>query len=308
MLATTGELPTGKGWAYELKWDGVRALVEVTEGRVSITSRNGNDVTRAYPELQGLAGVLEDAVLDGEIVAIVAGRPSFGALQNRMHVRDAASARALARTTPVTLFVFDILRLYGVDLTARPFAERRATLERLSLGGESWCVPPVFDDGPATDAAAREQGLEGVIAKRLDAPYRPGGRTGEWVKVKYLRRQEFVVAGIKPGEGGRAGRIGSLLLGAYDDAGVLRFVGHVGTGFTAAELSDLGRRLAPLARPTSPYGEPVAREHARGAQWVEPQLVVEVAYGAWTTDGRLRHPSYQGLRKDKDPREVTYDR
>src|SRR5215475_1095031 len=170
MLASAGPLPTGPGWAYELKWDGVRALVDVSPAGMRIVSRRGNEVTPAYPELAGLAQVAPDVLLDGEVVAFREGRPSFAALQTRMHVRSTAAARRLAAQTPVMYLAFDVLRLYGVDLTARPYTERRATLERLGVDGPQWTVPPSFDDGPATLAAAEQHGLEGVVAKRLAAP------------------------------------------------------------------------------------------------------------------------------------------
>lgn len=184
MLTTPGELPTGTGWAYEFEWDGIRALVDVHAGRLRITSSNDNDVTATYPELAGLAAISEDALIDGEIVAFSKGRPSFSALQSRMHVRG-RQVKALARTTPVTLLAFDILRLYGVDLAERPYAERRATLERLGLQGAHWTVPPAFDDGPATASASLEQGLEGVVAKRLGSTYRPGQRSPDWIAVQH---------------------------------------------------------------------------------------------------------------------------
>jgi bifunctional non-homologous end joining protein LigD len=215
MLATAGTLPTGPGWAYEFKWDGVRTLVDSSTSGLILTSRLGNDVTAAYPELAGLADVGEDVLLDGEVVSLVEGRPSFSALQNRMHVRKSVEARRLAAKAPVTYLAFDVLRLYGVDLTGRPFSERRATLERLEVAGPHWTVSPLFDDGGATLQAATENGLEGVVAKRLSSVYRPGYRTGDWIKVRFSHRQEFVVGGWEHGEGGRAGGIGSLLLGVY---------------------------------------------------------------------------------------------
>jgi len=304
MLATTGPLPTGPGWAYELKWDGVRVLADVGPDGFSLTSRRGNDVRAAYPELDGLAEACPDILLDGEVVALSDGKPSFAALQNRMHVRSAGQARRLAATTPVTYFAFDILRLYGVDLTARPYTERRSTLERLGLHGPHWTVPPAFDDGPATAAAAEQNGLEGVVAKRLGAPYRPGTRSPDWIKVRFGRRQEFVVGGWEHGEGVRAGGIGSLLLGCYDDAGRLDYVGQVGTGFTARKLTELARRLAPLRRSTPPFQLVPPDVRGRQLSWVEPELVVEVEFAEWTPDGRLRFASFQGERDDKDPREV----
>jgi bifunctional non-homologous end joining protein LigD len=306
MLATTGPLPRDDGrWSYEVKWDGVRALVSVEDGRVALVSRNGNDITAAYPELRGLGLALgaTTVLLDGEVVAFdSAGRPDFGRLQSRMHARRPGAA--LLRDTPVTLLLFDALHVDGTSLLDRPYDERRTALEALPLTGASWQVPPAFPgDGEAVLQATLAQGMEGVVAKRRDSRYEPGRRSACWVKVKNVRRTSAVVVGWKPGDGGRAGRIGSLLLAVPQGEG-WTFAGHVGTGFTAATLRLLGDRLAPLRRGTAPLDD-VPREHARHAVWVEPQLVCEVEYTEWTRDGRLRHPSYKGLRDDVAPREVT---
>lgn len=308
MLATAGPLPTGPDWAYEFKWDGVRTLVDVTEAGLVLTSRLGNVVGTAYPELAGLAQVAADVLLDGEVVSFVDGRPSFSALQGRMHVRAAAQARRLAAQAPVTYLAFDVLRLYGVDLTGRPFAERRATLERLAVAGPHWTVSPLFDDGPATAQAAAENGLEGVVAKRLSSVYRPGARTGEWVKVRFGRRQEFVVGGWEHGEGGRSGGIGSLLLGVYEPDGRFVYVGQVGTGFSAGALRQMGDRLAPTAVDRSPFAAMPADVRGRPITWVRPEVVVEVEFAEWTPEGRLRFASFQGVRTDKEPVEVVRER
>ena len=304
MFAVSGPLPTGPDWAYEFKWDGVRTLVDTGPAGFSLTSRLGNDVTPAYPELAGLAGVAEDALLDGEVVSLVDGRPSFSALQSRMHVRRSADARRLATRAPVTYLAFDVLRLYGVDLTGRPFAERRETLERLGVAGPHWTTSPLFDDGPATAQAATENGLEGVIAKRLSSVYRPGARTGDWVKVRFGRRQEFVVGGWEHGEGGRAGGIGSLLLGVYEDGGLV-YAGQVGTGFSAAALRSMERRLRPDVVDRSPFVSMPPDVRGRPITWVRPTVVVEVEFAEWTVEGRLRFASFQGIRTDKRPEEVV---
>ena len=307
MLATTGPLPVDDdGWAYEVKWDGVRALVAVEGGRLTVTSRNGNDVTGSYPELHGLGLSLgsTSVLLDGEVVAFDAeGRTDFGRLQSRMHV--ARPGAALRRSTPVQLLLFDVLHLAGASLLERSYDERRAALEGLELQSAHWSVPPAFfGDGAAVLEATRAQRLEGVVAKKRSSSYTPGRRSDCWLKVKHVHRTSVVVAGWKPGEGGRAGRIGSLLLGVHGERG-LEFAGHVGTGFSAAELVSLGRRLEPLRRASSPYATEVPREHARTAVWVEPELVAEVDYTEWTRDGRLRHPSYKGLRDDVPPQDVV---
>ncbi|CAN5177983.1 hypothetical protein BH24ACT10_BH24ACT10_10840 [soil metagenome] len=306
MLATTGPLPAEDDrWSYEVKWDGVRALVEVRAGLVVLRSRNGNDISGAYPELSGLGAALgpTTAVLDGEVVAFDdAGRTDFGRLQARMHVRSPSPA--LVRSTPVTLLLFDALDVDDRPLLDLTYDQRRAVLESLPLSGERWQVPPAFPgDGPALLEATRAQGLEGVVAKRRDSRYEPGRRSDCWVKVKHVRRTSVVVVGWKPGGGGRAGRIGSLLLAVAEDGG-WAFAGHVGTGFSAATLRMLGDRLAPLRR-ADPVRSDVPREHARDAVWVEPELVCDVDHTEWTRDGRLRHPSYKGLRDDVEPRAVV---
>ena len=307
MLATAGQLPSDDdAWAYEVKWDGVRALVAVDGGRLTVTSRNGNVVTSSYPELAAMGRQLgsTSVLLDGELVAFDdRGRTDFGRLQSRMHV--ARPGAALRRDTPVQLLLFDVLHLEGTPLLDRSYDDRRTALDGLALQGEHWSVPPAFlGGGAAVLEATRAQGLEGVVAKRRSAPYLPGRRSDDWRKLKHVRRTSAVVAGWKPGEGGRAGRIGSLLLGQHGAQG-LEFAGHVGTGFSAATLAMLGRRLEPLRRDTPPYATAVPREHARSAVWVEPEVVVEVEYTEWTRDGRLRHPSYKGLRDDVPAEEVV---
>ena len=305
MLATSGDLPQDDGrWSYEVKWDGVRVLVAVESGRLELRSRNRNDVTAAYPELQGLAAALDgEALLDGEVVAFdEAGRPDFGRLQSRMHARSPGAA--LLRGTPVTLLLFDALHAGGRSLLAEPYDVRREALEALVAPAERWQVPPAFPaDGEAVFAVTLQQGMEGVVAKRRDSRYEPGRRSDCWVKVKHVRRTSAVVVGWKPGEGGRAGRIGSLLLAVPDGPG-WTFAGHVGTGFSAATLRALADRLEPLRR-DGPVLDDVPREHARSAVWVQPELVCEVDYTEWTREGRLRHPSYKGLRDDVDPRSVV---
>jgi bifunctional non-homologous end joining protein LigD len=305
MLATAGSvLPSGPDWAYEFKWDGVRALVNVIAGTVRITSRLGNEVTVAYPELAGLGNDIEDALVDGEIVAFVDNRPSFGQLQLRMHVRSARQAAALVADAPVSFIAFDLLRLYGVDLAARPFAERRATLERLAGDHPQWTVSPSFDDGAATEAAARTHGLEGVVAKRLSSRYRFGHRSHDWVKVKFTQGGEFVVVGWESDAQDGSMTLSSLLLGYYD-GDEMRFAGKVGSGLSARESAHLKRRLArrpgPAVTPVPPHSP------GRVVTWVEPEVVVAVTYSHWAEDGRLRHPVFVAVRTDKHAREVVRD-
>ncbi|MBP2370663.1 non-homologous end-joining DNA ligase [Pseudonocardia parietis] len=306
MLAVAGDPPTGAGWAFEFKWDGIRAVVAVAGDRVRITTRNGNDVTSAYPDLAEGVHADRPLLLDGEIIASdAAGRPDFGLLQQRMHVA-APGARLLAEVG-VSYVVFDLLVDGDDRLVDEPYDARR---ERLSaVGADGWprmSVPAAFTDvaGDQVLRAARENGLEGVVAKRRDAPYEPGRRSHAWTKTALLRTQEVLIGGWRPGNGRRSGSVGSLLLGAHDEQGRLRFLGHVGTGFTEAMLGDLLERLEPLRRRDSPFDETVPREHARRARWVDPRLVGEVEYRRLTTDGRLRHAAWRGLRPDREPPEV----
>jgi bifunctional non-homologous end joining protein LigD len=309
MLAVSRDtLPANDdAWSYEFKWDGVRAVVYVDGGRPRALSRNDRDITATYPELRDLAESLgaTQAVLDGEIVAMdSSGRPSFGALQNRMHVTGAAQIRRLTVQTPVTYLVFDVLHLDGRSLLDVPYVQRRELLESLALSGPSWQTPPSFTgDGAAVLAASREQGLEGVVAKRLDSTYFPGRRSDCWLKVKNIRTQEVVIGGWKPGEGRRQGLLGSLLIGVPGPDG-LDYVGHVGTGFTDKMLRDLEQQLRPLASDVAPFAVEVPRAQAKDARWVAPVLVGEVAFSEWTKDGRLRHPAWRGLRPDKSADEV----
>jgi bifunctional non-homologous end joining protein LigD len=301
-VAGTGELPAGPDWAYEFKWDGVRAIVHLSEGKLRMYARSGAEITIAYPELTPLAGQLGDAILDGEIVVLdEAGRPSFAALAERMHVRDAGRASKLAATLPVTLMIFDLLRLGDTDLTGLPYADRRGALEALELAGPHWLVPPSFTDGPATEAAARENTLEGLVAKRTTSVYRSGLRSPDWVKVKLEQTDDLVVGGWRPG----ARELGALLVGVPGPGGRLVYRGRVGGGISGAAESSLLAALRPLRVASSPFTEPLPREDAKDANWVRPELVVEVKYGNKTRDGRLRFPRFVRLRPDKSPEDCT---
>jgi bifunctional non-homologous end joining protein LigD len=307
MLASPGPLPTGPGWAFEFKWDGVRVVAYARGGHVRAMTRNDLEVSATYPEVGALTTLLGDheAVLDGEIVALGARKqPDFGRLQSRMHV--VRPGDDLLVRVPVVYYVFDLLHLDGRSLLGVPYSQRREELAALALGGRPEVrVPPSFTDADGSDvlAVAEDYGLEGVVAKRVTSRYEPGRRSTAWVKVPLLRTQEVLIGGWQPGDGRRAGTIGSLLLGVLSDDG-LRYVGKVGTGFTHSALLDLQERLRPLARHGSPFVGQVPADHARRAHWVRPELVGEVEYRTWTTDGRLRHSSWRGLRPDKDPADV----
>jgi bifunctional non-homologous end joining protein LigD len=306
MLARPGPLPPDDGrWAFEIKWDGIRALVFSGPGRLRLRSRTGRDITGQYPEVRRLNRALgsRTAVLDGEIVAFDdRGHPSFERLQERMHVASESAVRRRARELPAVFMAFDLPFLDGHSLMELPYAQRRRELEGLALDGTAWKTPESHDgDGAALLEASAAQGLEGLVAKRLDSPYEAGRRSACWIKVKNTRRQELVIGGWLPGEGRRRARIGALLVGYHDD-GELRFAGRVGTGFTDATLADLGRRLGQLERDTSPFR---GRGVPRGAVFCEPELVAEIEFSEWTRAGILRAASYKGLRFDKDPAEVV---
>jgi len=310
MLATPGALPSpadDANWAYEFKWDGVRALARVEGGRVQLTARNGGDITAGYPDLRQLGADLgsTQVILDGEIVALRDGRPSFAALQNRMHVSNPTQARRLAERYPVTYLIFDVLHIDGRSCLQLPYAQRRELLEALGLDGPRWQTSPSFPgDGAVILDAATQQQLEGVMAKRLTSRYQPGRRSADWLKITALRTAEVVIGGWRPGNGKRAGMIGSLMLGLPADGG-LRYVGQVGTGFTEDVLQSLTTRLRGMERSRSPFVNEIPRDRAVGARWVEPDLVGEVVFREWTPDGRLRIASWRGLRPDKSPDTLT---
>jgi bifunctional non-homologous end joining protein LigD len=340
MLAKAGELPAkDDAYAYEIKWDGVRALVYVRDGAVHLESRNQNDITKQYPELAPLGAALvgHEVVLDAEIVAFTeAGVPSFQLLQSRLGLTRESTIRTRAAAVPATLAIFDVLHLDGHDVTSLPYTERRELLATLPLDGPSWRISEYHVGGGAEMLASIvEAGLEGVMAKRLDAPYQLNKRTSAWTKVKQQQRQEFVVGGWTEGAGNRAGSIGALLIGHHDrrpeqaaklgEPQRLMYAGSVGTGFGRVQLEQLARLLEPLATGESPFDvnspgdiKPVgkwqairAKERSAGrpagshVHFVEPRLVVEVEYTEFTRDGTLRHPAFQGLRDDKDPADVV---
>jgi bifunctional non-homologous end joining protein LigD len=292
-------------WAFEMKWDGMRVLLFVEGGQLMLKSRRGNEVTSRYPELRALAESLgtTEVVLDGEIVALDdEGRPSFESLQPRLHVGSAAVARRLAAERPVVCMLFDLLWLDGHPTWELPYTERRRLLERLALSGPTWQTPPAtVGGGAAVLHTADELGLEGVVAKRLDSAYQPGRRSDAWRKVKTTQGQEFVVGGWLPGAGRLEGKLGSLLVGYYDD-GVLRYAGRVGSGIDEAKRGTLETRVSSLVRSTSPFK---TTPKLPDPQWVEPELVVDVRFQNWTGAGMLRAPRYRGLREDKDPSEVV---
>jgi bifunctional non-homologous end joining protein LigD len=299
MLASAGTvIPGGPEWTHEIKWDGMRVLADATDGRLKLLSRNENDVTTSFPELATLAdpGRPDDMLLDGEVVTVDAGLPSFSALAERMHVRNARKARGLAVARPVTFMVFDLLRLDGVDLTARPLAQRRTILEGIGLAGPAIQVPPTYDDGEALHAATLEQGLEGVVSKRLSSRYSPGRRSPDWLKFPHRGSRSVVIGGWRP-EAAMGHRLGAILVGTPTRRG-LAYLGRVGSGLAGKEQGRVLRALQALSVNTSPFSDEVPPMDAQGATWVRPEVVVEVQSLGLSAQGRLRQPAYRGLRPD----------
>ncbi|MCS5734673.1 ATP-dependent DNA ligase [Herbiconiux daphne] len=312
MLATLGtaaDIDDEADYAFEMKWDGIRALVAIDDGVVTLRTRNGNDVTAGYPELtEALARVFagRTLLLDGEIVALDhRGRPSFGRLQQRMGLSKPKDVEAARATTKVDLMLFDILDLDGRSLVKKDYDERRRILTETAPESDGPLhVPPAFDgDLGHAMSSSRELGLEGVMAKRRDGTYSTGGRSRSWIKLKHHLAQEVVIGGWRPGKGRRATQIGSLLMGVPDAEGRLHYVGRVGTGFSERDLDAVTGTLAKLARKTSPFDD-VPSIDARDANWVTPKLVGEVEFAEWTDTDRLRQPSWRGWRPDKSPGEV----
>jgi bifunctional non-homologous end joining protein LigD len=304
MLASKGtHVPTGGEWVHEVKWDGVRALTEVRDQRLRMYSRNGNDITIAWPELSTSPLDGRDVLVDGEIIALNEhGLPDFRVLQDRMHVRNAQTARRLMTTVPATYMVFDLLRLDGEDLAGRPLDERRHHLEELGLSA-AWQVPAVYDDGAMLFDATLQQGLEGIVSKRRRSTYTLDSRTPHWQKFAHRLSASFVVGGWRPQEGSSAGHLAALLVGE-PTAGGLMYRGRVGSGIGGKASKLLTDLLAPLGREDSPFDDEVPRVDARGTHWVDPVVVIDVDSHSTARNQRLRQPSYRGVRSDLGPLDV----
>ncbi|ANQ76136.1 MULTISPECIES: non-homologous end-joining DNA ligase [Rhodococcus] len=307
MLATLGHPPTGERWAFESKWDGVRAIATTGAKPPALWSRNGNNFSTSFPEIvDALSDVLDhrETVLDGEIVALGPdGVPSFSRLQRRMHVlKPTAQLRNDALTT---YYVFDVLDIDGTSTTDLPYLERREALANLSLEHPRIKVPPHWlnVDGPTMLEVARKHHLEGIVAKSITSTYQPGKRSPSWLKTPLRANTEGIICGFVPGSGNAAGGIGSLILGAHDNSGSLVYIGNVGTGFSARQRRELREQLIDIERPTSPFAIAPPRAIAREARWSEPLLVCDVEYREYTGGG-LRHPAFKGMRIDKTADDV----
>lgn len=308
MLATPAEMvPTGDGWRHEVKWDGMRALIDVRDHQVRLFSRTERDVTVAFPELAAPAAGLtdfEDVLLDAEIVVMKQGRPSFAALAERFNVVDAHTAAELSASAPVTAMVFDVLRVMGTPVTGRTWRERRALLTGINPSSKWVTVPPDFPDGEALLAATADEGIEGIegiVSKRVESKYVPGARSDDWRKSVHRRTASYVIVGWRREQAGSA--LGAVLLAEPTDAG-LAYRGRVGSGLAGRRGVLLARDLLPLRRDTPPVVTGVPAVDAKDTVWVEPVLVADVEFHGLSDQGRLRQPSWRGLRADLRPADL----
>ncbi|MDQ3616986.1 MAG: non-homologous end-joining DNA ligase [Actinomycetota bacterium] len=303
MLASRGTVvPSGPDWVHEVKWDGMRVLADVRDRNLKLWSRNENDVTVSFPELAGLAAAGHDLLLDGEVVALSGGVPTFSALADRMHVRDVRKAQTLARSNPVTLILFDVVRLDDEDLSGEPLSVRRLRLESLGLDDVHWQLPATYDDGQMLLDATSRQGLEGVVSKKLSSRYHFGRRSKDWLKFPNRPLASYVVGGWRYETDSRS-RLGALLVGTLTPAG-LSYRGRVGSGIAGRVGPQLRQLLEPLHADVSPFCDEVPRVDARGTVWVRPEMVVDLQALGVTDGGRLRQPSYQGVRTDLAPHDL----
>ncbi len=294
MLATRGEhVPRGADWVHEVKWDGIRALVETSATQVRVWTRSGRDISVAFPELAAMKG--RSLVLDGEIVSLRDGVPTLMALADRIHVTDSRKAATLAASNPAVFLIFDVLSVDGEPLLAAPWQQRRDVLESLELGDVAWQVPSTYDDGEVLLEAARAQGLEGIVSKKRSSIYRPGVRSGDWLKFPIRPTGSFVVGGYRF-ETDSQTRMGAILVGVPTPSG-LAYRGKVGSGIAGRAGARLNELLKPLTQSESPFLD-VPRLDAQGAVWVEPVVVVDVDYLSITADLKLRQPAYRGVRAD----------
>jgi len=309
MLATQGPsspagsgVPRGDGWAHEIKWDGIRLIARVRSGSLRLTTRSEREITVAFPELAGLASLGHDLVLDGEAVSFVDGVPSFSHLVERVHTTSAAKARLLAASRPTTYLAFDLVGLDGLDLSPLPWSARRAALEDILPDRARWQVSPQYADGQDLFRATAEQGLEGVVSKRVTSTYQAGVRSPDWLKFPHRSSESVVIGGWRP-ETGLRNRLGAVLVGA-PVAGGLSFRGRVGSGLAGRAGERLAELIAELPTGPCPFVDEVPRPDREGATWVSPSLVVDVASLGTTPGGRLRQPAYKGWRGDLTPQDL----
>lgn len=296
--APDGRLPRAAGWGFEVKWDGMRVIAETRAGGLRLTSRRGNQVSAAYPELDA-SHLPEGLILDGEVVALAEGRPSFLALASRIHVRDERRARQLAASSPVTFMAFDLLRVGGVDLTSKPLRQRRELLEALDLtsGGPRWQLPPSYDDGELLLNVTRDQGLEGVVAKRWSSKYYPGRRSPDWLKLAHRSTLSCAIAGWTS-QTDNARVLGAVWMAVPNGEGGWRTLGRCGAGLVGAAGAQVKELITAHPLDACPLEELPDDPDVRRTHWVEPRVLIDVRYLGSDDSGRLRQPVYRGLRDD----------
>ncbi len=304
MLATpASRVPTGPLWMHEVKWDGMRIVLARHGGETRLFTRTGARAEDRFPELSDLDWLGSDVVLDGEVIALDGGKPSFPALSERIHVRDRAAALRLASQRPISYVAFDLLHQGGQSLLPLPWSQRRERLTALPDRAGPLLIPDVYPDGPALFAATLAQGLEGVVSKRIDARYYPGERSSSWVKVAHRPTLSVLVGGFRR-QTGSTTRIGSLLVGRPGPHGVA-FIGRVGSGISASISDRLRTLLEPRVAADPPFVDALPAVDREGTVWVDPQLVVDVRSLGLAGQGRLRQPSFAAIRVDLNPADLN---
>ncbi len=310
MLASLPDLNFSRaGWIYEPKMDGMRAIAHINNGSCSLSSRRSLNITAQYPSLAAELPTLCDreVILDGELIALnEKGRPSFQQLQQRMNLTRKQDIARVEQSVAVYYFVFDIVYLDGYDVTGMKLSDRKILLQEVLQQSKNVRILTAFeDDGMAAYEVCVENGFEGIVAKRLDAPYEPGRRSPYWIKVKAQQTDEFVVGGFTAGSGSRSPTFGALLLGSYDEKGNLIYCGSVGTGFDERLLRDMCRRMEPLKRAKHPFLK--RPDEKKEVTWLDPKIVIEIKFMDWTRDHHIRTPVFLRVREDKGPEEVKLE-
>ena len=309
MMAKTGEAFDSDDYVFELKWDGLRALLFKSDRLIELQNRNLRDVTAGYPELKFLGTSIraKTAVIDGEVVILdKKGLPNFGQMQNRFGISDSKEAEFLGKTIPVTYVAFDLLHLNGKDLLTEPLERRKTHLRKIIQDGPHLLLGDhVEKHGRKFYEEAAKKGFEGILAKRRDSQYLPGVRADSWIKVKSVKTVDCVVAGFTRGEGSRFSSFGALIVGVYDPNGHLQHIGNVGGGFNNRDLDEITPRLQKLVRKTPTIDGPV--EAPSPITWLKPRIVLEAKYASLTREGKLRFPRFGRLRTDKAPEDCRMD-